>query len=75
MALKDKLAAMRTKAITAVGRHRGAIDSGITKIGEAADAKTGRRHQGRIRKGVDRARAGLDRIDPDEPQAGQPAIK
>lgn len=73
MGLKDKMAAARTKAGTVVGRHRGAIDKGVTKIGEAANTKTGGQHQDRIRKGVDQARAGLDKIDPDGPDSARPA--
>lgn len=66
MGLKGKLSA-------ALGRHRGTIDEGITTIGEAADARTGGRHQDNIRKGVDHARDRLGRIDPEGPEGGQPA--
>lgn len=73
MSFKDKIAAARTKATAMVGRHRGAIDKGVSKIGEAADTRTGGRHQDRIRKGVEQARAGLDKMDPDGPDSARPA--
>lgn len=72
MSFKDKIAAARTRAAGMVGRHRGTIDKGVTKIGEAANTRTGGRHQDRIRKGVEQARAGLDKIDPDGPGADRP---
>lgn len=73
MGLKDTIAAARTRAAATVGRHRTTIDGGVAKIGEVANAKTGGRHETRIRKGVDQARAGLDKIDPDDPDGARTA--
>lgn len=67
MALKDMLAKARAAATGTVTQHRTKIDQGITKVGEVADTRTGGRYQDQIAKGIDRARAGLNKINPDRP--------
>lgn len=65
MGLEDMIAKARSGVTGALGRHRATIDQGIDKIGDAANTKTGGRHEARIRKSTDRARARLTKNDPD----------
>ncbi|MCC5782208.1 hypothetical protein CRM73_04505 [Kocuria sp. CCUG 69068] len=67
MGLKDMIAKARTNATGALTRNRQKIDQGVNKIGEVANTRTGGRHEARIRKGTEQARAGLDKSDPDRP--------
>ncbi|MCA1783635.1 MAG: antitoxin [Dermatophilaceae bacterium] len=68
MALKDMLAKARAAATGTVTQHRSKIDQGITKLGDAANTKTGGRYQDQIRTGSDQARAGLDKISSNRPE-------
>lgn len=70
MALTDMLHKARVAARRAARRHRGRIDSGITKIGDLANTKTAGRYQDQIAQGSSRARAGLDKAT-SEPSPGE----
>lgn len=72
MGVKDMIAKARISAIGALSRNRHNIDRGIDKIGEVANAKTGGRHEARIREGTDQVRTGLDKIDPTRPDRDRP---
>lgn len=69
MGLKDIITKARARTTGTLVRHRTTIDRGIIKVGEAANSRTGGRYQDRIRRGSDRARAGLDKINPDRPDS------
>ena len=72
MGIKDMIDKARRTAAGTVARHRDTIDKGIDTVAEAANKNTSGRYESQIRKGATQTRAGLDKIDPDQPGPDSP---
>lgn len=61
MSFLDKF---KKQAGQVVDKHGDKINQGLDKAAHTIDERTGRKHSGKITKGVTKAKEGLDKLDP-----------